>query len=173
MANTYIQIGSTVTVGVLGASSIDFSAIPATYTDLQIVYSARGTAVTADRGAFLQFNADTASNYSYLFVRGDGASATSASSTSTTFIYLGNFPAATSTANTFGSGSFYIPNYAGSTTKSISSDSVSENNGTAGWDTLAAGLWTGTAAITAIKLYPESGNFAQYTTASLYGIKST
>jgi hypothetical protein len=169
MANTFVQIGSTVTVGVLGAASIDFGSIPATYTDLQVVYSARGSAVTADRGAFVQFNADTASNYTYKFVRGDGASATSGGTT-TTFLYFGNFPAATSTANTFGSGSFYIPNYAGSTAKSVSSNSVSENNGTSAWHTLAVGLWTGTAAITAIKLYPESGNFSQYSTASLYGI---
>ena len=45
MANTYVQIGSTVTVGVSGAASIDFSSIPSTYTDLVLKVSGRSNRV--------------------------------------------------------------------------------------------------------------------------------
>ena len=47
---TYIQIGSTVTVGAGGAANITFSSIPSTYTDLKLVWSARSarTAVNTD-----------------------------------------------------------------------------------------------------------------------------
>ena len=159
-----------ITVGAAGAASVTFNNIPQTgYTDLKIVYSARGLASATDRGMFVQFNGDTTSSYTYKFLRGDGSSAGSGGTT-TTFLYWGNFPAASATANTFGNGEFYIPNYTSSNYKSVSSDSVSENNATAGWDTLAAGLWSKTNAITSMLLYPESGNFAQYSTFSLYGL---
>ena len=169
MGANYVLL-ETITVGEAGASSVTFNNIPQSgYTDLKVVYSARGLAAATDRGMFVQFNGDTTSSYTYKFLRGDGSSAGSGGST-TTFLYWGNFPAASATANTFGNGEFYIPNYTSSNYKSVSSDSVSENNATAGWDTFVAGLWSKTNAITSMLLYPESGNFAQYSTFSLYGL---
>jgi hypothetical protein len=47
----------------------------------------------------------------------------------------------------------YIPNYAGSSNKSVSIDAVTENNATAAEANLVAGLWSSTAAITSITLY--------------------
>ena len=169
MAKTYSAIQTIVCAG--GETSVTFNNIPQNYTDLKIVYSARGLAAATDRGMFVQFNGDTTSSYTYKFLRGDGSSAGSGGTT-TTFLYWGNFPAASATANTFGNGEFYIPNYTSSNYKSVSSDSVSENNATAGWDTLVAGLWSKTNAITSMLLYPESGNFAQYSTFTLYGISA-
>ena len=79
-----------------------------------------------------------------------------------------------STANTFANGEFYIPNYAGSTNKSVSADGVTENNATAARATLTAGLWSNTAAINQITLLPiAGGTFAQYSTATLYGISNS
>jgi hypothetical protein len=37
---------------------------------------------------------------------------------------------------------------------------------------LTAGLWSNTAAITSVKFAPQSGNFVQYSTATLYGVTS-
>jgi hypothetical protein len=78
------------------------------------------------------------------------------------------------TANTFGNFELYIPNYAGSTNKSVSSDYVNENNATGGISYgLLANLWSNTAAINAISLSIYGGtNFAQYSTAYLYGVKN-
>lgn len=140
------------------------------YTDLRLVYSVRSTRSANDDAVFLRVNADTASNYSYRFLRGDGSSAGSGSA-STTFIYAGQGPAANATSNTFGNMEVYIPNYSGSTAKSISVDAVSENNATGAWTMLAAGRWSQTGAITSLTLYPETGpNFAAGSSFSLYGI---
>jgi hypothetical protein len=74
------------------------------------------------------------------------------------------------TASSFSSGEIYIPNYAGSTNKSYSIDSVTEQNATGALAELIAGLWSQTAAITQITL--SSSNFQQYSTAYLYGVSN-
>ena len=165
MASTYKKIAS-VTVGAGGASSIDFTSIPATYTDLVVKVSARDT--TANGEFYLRFNSST-TNYSDRWLYGTG---TSASSTTNTKIDL--FLASSGyTANTFGSTDIYIPNYRSANYKSTSADSVQENNATASYTLLDAGLWSDTSAITSVNLIPAGGTFAQYSTATLYGIKSS
>ncbi len=72
--------------------------------------------------------------------------------------------------NTFANGEIYIPNYTASVNKSVSIDSVTENNATSAIAALDAGLWANTAAITSINLNGNNGNFVQYSTAYLYGI---
>jgi hypothetical protein len=166
---TYIQIGSTVTVGSGGASSIDFTSIPSTYTDLVVKLSSR-TATGGAADVNIQFNSDTtASNYSQRQIQGNGASASSSGGSSSPQVLTSS--GSTDTASTFANSEMYIPNYAGSTAKSASNDSVTENNATTAYATLRASLYAGTAAITAIKLTHNGGaNFAQYSTATLYGI---
>ena len=120
----------------------------------------------------LQFNAAT-TNYSDRSLTGNGSTASSGSSTST-YIYGGIIPSATATASTFGNISYYVPNYAGSNYKSLSMDSVAENNTTTAYAILEAGLWSNSSAITSIKISSENAaNFVQYSTATLYGIKSS
>ena len=171
MADTYTLISS-VTVGAGGASSIDFTSIPATYTDLLLVWSGRSDRSAAQDGQKLQFNGST-SSYSDRGLTGNGATASSGSN-ATTYIYGGIIPSATATASTFGNISYYIPNYAGSSNKSVSMDSVAENNNTTAYSILEAGLWSNSAAITSIKLSSENAaNYVQYSTAYLYGIKNS
>jgi hypothetical protein len=173
MANTYVKIGSTVEVGVLGAANIQFISIPQTYTDLKIVVSVRESAVTnaGDVVGYMRFNADTGTtNYSARTVYGDGTAAASLSNSGGAF-FINLSP---NTASTFASSEIYIPNYAGSTAKSWSSDTVTENNASAAFAAIYAGLWTGTAAITTITLSPRGSlSFAQYSTATLYGISKS
>lgn len=158
MARTAI---ATTTVGAGGAASIDFTGIQGVYTDLQIVLSARATSTTA--AMTINFNG-SATNFTCRYLQGNGSTATS--TTNTTFI--GNASISTDTASTFGTTSIYISNYAGSTNKSFSVESGSENNATTAYLHLIAGLWSNTAAITQVTL--NASNFAQYTTATLYGI---
>jgi hypothetical protein len=167
MANTFIKIASA-TVGSGGASSIDFTSIPSTYTDLVIYFSPRSTNVSAIYGATIQFNSSS-SNFSYRALYGNGSVAGSYLDTAS---WLGEVPAASSTSNTFGNVSIYIPNYSGSTNKSFSIDNVGENNATAARADLIAELWSNTAAINSVKLQ-SAVNFAQYSTATLYGIKNS
>jgi hypothetical protein len=168
MANTYIKIGSTVTVGVGGAASISFSSIPSTYTDLIVKVSARTDYSAGTVQLLLSLNGSAAS-FSSRYLLGNGAAASSG----TLAQYVGQTEPSTYTSSTFSSHDIFIPNYAGSTNKSYSSDSATENNATTSYADLIAGLWSNTAAITSISLGLSSGNFVQYSTASLYGIKNS
>ena len=172
MADTYTLISS-VTVGAGGAASIDFTSIPSTYTDLLLRVSPRSTRTGVSANELkVTFNGSTTS-YSEKTLRGNGASASSGSYTSAGIANI-LIDSTDATASTFSSLDYYIPNYAGSNYKSVSTDSVSENNGTTAYATLDAGLWSNTAAITSIKIQDNDGNnLAQYSTAYLYGIKNS
>jgi hypothetical protein len=167
MASTFIKI-STVTVGASGIASIEFTNIPQTYTDLKIVSSLRNTIDVVN--STLTFNNNT-SNYSWRQIYGAGTSATSNTGTYTSSGVLIN--ASTFTSSIFSSSDIYIPNYTSSNNKSYSVDSVTENNATLSYHNFLAGLWSNSNPITTIKLSPDSGNFAQYSTTTLYGIKSS
>ena len=167
MANTYVAIATT-TVGSGGASTIEFTSIPATYTDLLLTYSTRQNAGNAP-SLLVKFN-NSSSNFSIRYLQGSGSSAYSGTSPSN---YAGNSDGSSNTASTFASGTMYIPNYAGSSNKSYSVDDVQENNATEAYATLIAGLWSQTAAINQITLYNASNSFVQYSTATLYGIKNS
>ena len=64
----------------------------------------------------------------------------------------------------------YVPNYAGSTNKSVSATGAQEANSSSAFLMATAGLWSNTAAITSIKIFGNAANLAADTTACLYGI---
>jgi len=172
MATTYEAI-ATVTVGSGGAASIDFTSIPATYTDLCVVLSLRNNRSTAIGYPRLTFNSST-TGYTRRELYGDGSSAyssTGGGGSYLEFVCSGNG----ATSSTFGNAVFYVPNYAGSNNKSVSYDAVSENNATTAQASLNAGLWSNTSAITSIAFAPgdSATSFSQYSTATLYGIKNS
>lgn len=169
MTMTLIQ---SVTVGSGGASRIEFTSIPATFTDLYLVVSPKlsFSALTASMGIFL--NAESADT-SYFYLRGTGSGVTSANDSGRLDFYIGEAPANNSTASTFGSFAVYIPNYLGSQQKSMTSEGVHETNGTTAYQFVSAGLCSKTAAITSITVRgfeQTSGDLVQYSSASLYGI---
>lgn len=165
MPNTFTLIASS-TVGAGGASSIDFTSIPSTYTDLCLIYSGRTTTAGNDDEALISFNGSS-TGITQRNIYGNGSSAASGTTPNQ---FAGSVNATGSTANTFANIQIYIPNYAGSSNKSYSIDSVAENNATAIIMRLAAGLWSNTAAINRVTL---TLGFAQYSTAYLYGIKNS
>lgn len=156
---------ATTTVGAGGASSIDFTSIPGTYTDIKIVASLRASNANTDGN--ITFNGLT-TNLTSRQLYGSGSAA--GSSNTTKILSYGLADASTYTANTFSNVEIYIPNYAGSTNKSVSIDAVVENNATAAYQTIVAGLWSSTAAITQITLKADTGNLVEFSTASIYGI---
>jgi hypothetical protein len=168
MANTYELIEAK-TLG-SAAVSVEFTSIPATYTDLILLTSTRGTRAGNTNDDFtIQFNGIT-TGYSSTAVEGYGSSAASYSTTSIIINSVGP----NSTASTFSNGSIYIPNYTSANYKSVSVDSVAENNATAATASLSAGLWSNTAAITSIKLQSRyTSDFVQYSSFYLYGIKNS
>jgi hypothetical protein len=149
------------------AAQIEFTSIPQDGTDLVVLISCRSDRSAGADTISMKLNGSTA-NFTTRILEGNGSSAYS-DSTSTSPI--GYVPAATGTSNTFGSVRIYLPNYAGATNKSYFSDSVQEANTTAGVQQLFAGLWSQTAAITSLTIYPLAGpNFVAGSIISLYKI---
>jgi hypothetical protein len=168
MAYSYKLIASYAATGTV--ANIEFTSIPATYTDLQILLSGRTNRSGAiNDGLEIAFNNSTA-NFTSRLLSGNGVSASSSTSTNNIGIINGS----SSTANTFNNTWIYISNYAGNTNKSVSTDSAFEYNGTDGRLQLTALLWSDTAAITSIKLTSSTASsFVQYSTAYLYGISKS
>jgi len=165
---TYNLIASQV-VGSGGASSVTFSSIPNTYTDLKVVASTQQTGAATTASLNLTLNGSS-SGFTYRALQGSGSGASSINGSTG---YWGQGDAASATANTFGNAEFYLPNYTSSNYKSISADTVDENNIAAAYAQFTALLWSNTAAITSVSLVSGNGNWAQYSTFYLYGIKNS
>jgi hypothetical protein len=161
---TYDPIATT-TLG-SGANTITFSSIPSTYTDLKLVLVAIPSA--ADPYDII-FNGDTGTNYSYTRLFGDGASASSSTTTSVAYI-RNNQSAYISTGVPFMI-SIDIFSYAGSTYKTMLSSLSSDLNGSGAVQRLA-GLWRSTAAITSLTIGDSFNVMSVGTRATLYGIKA-
>ena len=170
MAVTYKLIQTTTVSAVGGAASFEFLSIPQSYTDLRIVYSGRSATAAVGDDVYIRFNG-LSTNLSSLYFYGNGASVSSSNYGATA--YVGYIPAASATGSVFGNGSIYIPNYTAATNKSLSCDSVTENNGTTAWQFFNAAFWNSTSAITQINIYSANGNFVQHSSASLYGISKS
>jgi hypothetical protein len=156
-----------ITVGAAGASSVTFSGIPQTgYTDLVLLMSCRQNG--AGNNVRYSINGTT-TGYSERLLYGSGSSAGSVSGSTTYFEFVYTNGSG-ETANIFGNLQVYIPNYAGSQNKSISVDSVYENNSAGATQALTAQLWSNTAAITSITITPATTNWIQYSTFYLYGV---
>jgi len=175
---TFTQIGSAVVVGGAGSSSVEFTSIPSTYTDLVVIGSTRSS--STDLSLLYRLNSTT-SGYTGKYLGGTGSAAESGNLTTLTAGAGGTWGRAgnagnnssSMTASTFSNWQMYIPNYAGSTNKSISFDSVVENNSTTAYAELDALLWSNTAAITSIAFAINgSGSFVQHSTFYLYGVSN-
>lgn len=165
---TYKLIASS-TVGAGGASSITFSNIPQTYTDLVLKCSVRenGSGSTWTQFAVRPNSATTNQSDRYLY----GTGAATGSATGSEVESWAND--GSSTANTFANAEIYIPNYAGSNNKSFSADGATENNSTNALTYLVASLWSNTSAITSLVIVPSSTySFVQYSSFYLYGISN-
>lgn len=158
----------TQTVGSSSVGSISFTNIPQTFTDLKIVFSLRDTYAGGFDSVLMQFNSDTANNYSYTVI-GQAPSSYRSSNNNVINPFLAN--GTTSTASTFSNMEAYIPNYTSSNKKSIIIDVVGENNSASVFGlSMTAALWSNTAAISSLYFQASNGNITQYSTISLYGI---
>jgi hypothetical protein len=161
-ANTYVPIATQTLASAV--ASVSFTSIAGTYTDLVLVMQAKNSVGTSN--VRLQFNSDTATNYSSTFLDGDGTSAFSSRTTSTAFAYLDNYG---QIQNNFNSSIIVnIMNYSNATTyKTILARA---NNAATGVDAIVS-LWRSTAAITSITLTQGGNNYDIDSTFTLYGIK--
>lgn len=164
---------ATVTIGAGGASSASFTSIPSTYKNLQIRLLARSNRADVNEQIGIQFNSDTGNNYGSHGLWGNGSSATASQL---------NYPASAITlpwtsgnnngSNVFGVSVIDILDYT-NTNKYTTVRGLSgyDNNGN-GQAAFGSGLWSNTAAITAITVKPFYGSlWNQHSSFALYGIK--
>lgn len=150
------------------ASTVTFSSIPQTFTDLKVIICDRTNRNSAVNDALgLNFNG-SATSFTSRRLYGSGSGAYS--DTEPLYPIIDN--AANSTSNTFSNIEFYIPNYTSSNYKSFSGDGVMENNSSTAYATLSASLWSNTAAITSITVDAQNSDFVAGSSFYLYGISS-
>ena len=164
---------ATVTVGSGGASSIEFTSIGSGWQHLQIRYLAR--LASAGEDVLMRFNGDTGTNYVRVHqLKGDGSSASAAALTSGTQIFPGFIPGSGDTASIFGAVVVDILDYTSTSKHKVTRSFGGADKNGSGDVYLRSGMWfpSSIAAITSIALTGNGGNFAQHTTAALYGIKA-
>lgn len=169
MAYTHSKI-ATYTVGSGGVSSINFLSIPQNYTDLKVVLSGRSSGGGTPQ-VRMTLNNSSSSIYTYINLYGDGSGTASSTESSISDIFLAIADGTGQTANTFTNQEIYISNYTSSNFKIISGDSVMENSATLSYQNIVSGIFPNSSAITSIG-FTMGNNFAQYSTATLYGIKA-
>jgi hypothetical protein len=161
---TYGTLISTQTVGAGGAASIDFTSIPQTYTDLLIVYSLRDNLSGISNDATFTVNGSLIT-FRQLYGTGTNVGSNNPAQIARPIV------SGTGPANTFGNTQIYIANYSSTTrNKSITVDSVCENNASESYQVFSAGVLASTSAVTSVSLDNSTYNFTQYSTASIYGI---
>lgn len=162
MAATYTPIAS-VTLG-SNATSVTFSSIPQTYTDLVLVtYSVMSASGNTN---FAKVNSDSGSNYSYTVLNGNGSTARSARGSSQSVGLIISSAYGQGTTNTTITHFF---NYANTTTNKTS---LSRWNDASTGTELSVGLWRSTSAITTLDVVCNGGGvtFQSGSTFNLYGI---
>jgi hypothetical protein len=167
MAATYEPIATT-TLGT-AASTITFSSIASTWTDLRLVLSLSGA--TSNPNLSLRFNNDTTTSYSGFAVY-NSAPRTSVSPSyfGANLTYIGLTNGAISTTPALITTDIF--SYKGSTYKTILS-TESNDMDTVGYLLYACGVWRSTAAVTRLDITTGGAQTMSIgTIATLYGIKA-
>jgi hypothetical protein len=167
MAATFTKIA---TLSGTGSSGIvTFSSISSSYKDLYFVVSSRA-GNDVDQG--LQVNGNNINTGKNLYGTGSGTG--SQTSGAASGIWVSNYTATTS--STYGVATFYFPNYTSSNYKTVSIESVNENNGTAAYQSMTGAIWNDTNAITSVTFKTSDTTtrfFDANSTFTLYGIKNS
>ena len=156
-------------------SSIEFTSIPGTFTDLVCVLMGRTdrTATADEAVAFRVGNGsvDSNSNYSLTNLLGTGSSALSQRLSNQTSAEWGVIATSSSSNTTPSMATHHLLSYANTNVFKTTLGVSARSEGAA--IARYASLWRSTLAITNLRLIPVLGpNFVSGTTASLYGIKA-
>jgi hypothetical protein len=163
---------ATTTVGAGGSATITFSSIPSTYQHLQIRALTRGSQAGAANLWSVRFNSDTGNNYyGTHLVYGNGSSAGVFVTSQADLMYWADLVGSSTSANIFATSVTDILDYANTNkNKTVRTLYGWDANGS-GVIALASSLWMSTSAVNSITIFPQSGNFSQYSSLALYGIK--
>lgn len=170
---------ATVTVPSGGIASIEFAGIPTGYKHLQIRCLSR-TLSAANGGdtTKIRFNSDSTTNYSTHVLDGyQGASAgvesTAGASTTYSTVFISSEGGQAS--GIFSASIIDILDYQNTnkykTTRGFGGYDINGSTGGYNYIGMYSGNWRSTAAISSITLFNALGNFAQYSSFALYGVK--
>ena len=174
VTNSYESI-STINVST-SVSSVTFSSIPSTYKHLQIrAMSRANTAGERNNLFYLTYNGDTAANYSWHALDGNGASIYGEGAGSQSIARTGQSTAAAALSGNMGVAIIDILDYASTDKyKTLKSLTGFDNNG-AGELYFNSTNWRSLSAVTSITLNAFQGNgassFVSPSQFALYGIK--
>lgn len=169
MAPTYELIASNSLTTT--ATSVTFSSIPSTYTDLIIKLSARKD--NTNTLFYVRFNGDSSTLYSETSLIGDGGGGETSSGTSGVAQWNPRIALSNESSDTFSNSEMFIPNYTASQDKVGNTTDVTENNGTTAYQEMSAQLYRSNTAISSIEFSTVSGNFVSGSSFWLYGIKNS
>jgi hypothetical protein len=156
-------------------ASFDFTSISAAYRDLEIRFMLRGLGAANEVSLQLRFNADSGSNYStQRHFATDTAVSQDSFNAQTAMVGLVACPGSTGTTGKAAAGVMLVPRYAGTTFHkmlSVRATGWSSNSSTTFARAVSnVGQWASTAAINQVTLSFSSGNIADGSVATLYGI---
>jgi hypothetical protein len=154
-------------------TTITFSGIPADYKHLQLRILARSNkAGQAYDYLRLRINGATGSSYSRHALLGNGSAASANASANDTLIGMGEIPAATATASIFGGSIIDLLDYKDTNKNRTVRGLIGEDKNGSGSIYLASGAYYSTTAVTSLSLFcGDGGDFIQYSSFALYGIK--
>jgi hypothetical protein len=163
----YELISTSFGTGSSDTVTFNVSGLGSTYRHLQLRVT--GQTLLGDTGLNLRFNSDTASNYSYHILYGNGSSVLSTGLANQSFVYSGR-TAFSSNSSAGASVIDILDAFSTSKNKTVRSLYGTTATNEIG---LASGAWRNTAAITSITLYAAfaTANFTTASRFSLYGIR--
>lgn len=156
---TYTPLAN-ITLG-SSAASVTFSSISGSYRDLVLVYA--GSRSSGGVNVVARLNSDTGSNYSAVYMAGNGSSTLTGAGSSTSFD-CGYYPGT-------GQANFQMNLMDYSATDKHKTALIRTNDST-GFVAAYAHRWANTAAVTSILIFPGAGTLDAGTTLALYGIAS-
>lgn len=148
------------------AATVTFGSIPATFRDLRLVVQT--TCASGVQIVGMRFNTDTGSNYSRVYMNGNGSSTGSSAATETQ-LYFDASPDGATTAGNWYLGTADIMDYSATDKhKSV----IARASIPTGSVAVTAGRWANTAAITTVTVVAGLQNFAAGSTFTLYGVSA-
>ena len=152
-------------------SVLSFTSIPSTYKHLQIRGISRQTGSGGVDYFYINFNSDTATNYSNHYLQGNGSSASAVGTATNGTPIIGVMSSDFNTANIWSASIIDVQDYASTAiNKTVRSFSGADTNSTNGYVNLLSMNWRSTAAITRIDIKPYNNSIKTGSTFALYGI---
>ena len=163
---------SAITVPSTSTASVTFASIPSTYAHLQIRVLSRSDRAATAQNIYLQFNGDAGANYTLHALEVGNTTVSAAGAANTTYLISGVTTGTSASSNIYaGSVIDILDSSSTNKFKTVRTLSGFDLNNTSSGVNYYSGSWRSSSAVTSVTLLAPIGNFIQYSTFALYGIK--